>query len=283
MKLYELGSVGISNKMQGISYFLARPFLWPLLRARFLTAVILSIVVLLVLFTFTYLPQVAFLALFHGIAGAWFNGTILVLGEATVIVAILFEAFFVDETQVDIFDATLVAEGYEDLVREGRPVAPAIDAADTDEGVVRLEPVQRLGHPTMTACFSPFSLRQIVEYIALLPVNFIPWAGVPLFLFLTGYRAGPLMSWRYFQLRGFRRKERNKFIKERRWIYAYFGTTAMLLQLIPVLNMLFLLTSAAGSALLAAQIEKQRRIAESAVQGPAVPADPPPEYTDDPL
>jgi hypothetical protein len=264
-------------------FFLTRPFLWPLLRARFLTATILSIVVLLVLFTFTYLPQVAFLAIFHGIAGAWLNGTILVLAESTVIVAILFEAFFVDETQVDIFDATLVAEGYEDLVREGRPVAPAVDAADTDEGVVRLDPVQRLRHPTKPACFSPFSFRQIFEYIALLPVMFIPWAGVPLFLFLTGYRAGPLMSWRYFQLRGFRRKERNKFIKARRWIYAYFGTTAMLLQLVPVLNMLFLLTSAAGSALLAAQIEKQRRIADATAQEPVVPADPPPEYTDDPI
>lgn len=235
------------------------------------------------LFAFTYLPQVGFLVLFHGIAGAWFNGTILVLGEATVIVAILFEAFFVDETQVDVFDAVLVAEGYQDLVREGRPVAPAIDGADNDEGIVRLDPVQRLGHPTKPACFSPFSFRQIVEYVGLLPVNFIPWAGVPLFLFLTGYRAGPLMSWRYFQLRGFRRKERNKFIKERRWIYAYFGTTAMLLQLVPILNMLFLLTSAAGSALLAARIEKQRRIVESTVAPVDAPAEPLSEYTDDPI
>ena len=54
---------------------------------------------------FTYIPQVAFLALFHGLAGAWLNGTILVLSEGAVVVAILFEAFFVDETQVDVFDA----------------------------------------------------------------------------------------------------------------------------------------------------------------------------------
>jgi len=202
---------------------------------------------------------VGFLALFHGTAGAWFNGTILVLGEATVVVAILFEAFFVDETQVDIFDAVLVAEGYEDLVQEGRPVAPERDS----ENGVMLDPVMRLGRPNKPACFSPFSLRQIVEFVVLLPVNFIPWIGSVIFLILTGYRAGPLMSWRYFQLKGFGRNERKKFIKERRWWYAWFGTTAMLLQLVPVLNMLFLLTSAAGSALLAARIETQRRIAES--------------------
>jgi len=272
--------VNIPNGAQGITYFFSHPFLWPLLRIRFVTATILSVIVLLILFAFTYLPQVLFLVVFHGTAGAWLNGTILVLGEASVVVAILFEAFFVDETQVDIFDGVLVAKGFENLVREGRPVAPIVDAADNEEGAVILDPVQRLGHPTKPACFSPFSFRQIFEYVILLPVNLIPWAGVPLFLILTGYRAGPLMSWRYFQLLGLRRKERKKFIRPRRWIYAYFGTTAMLLQLVPVFNMLFLLTSAAGSALLAIEIEKQRRIAESQGLEEAIPNEPPPEYTD---
>jgi hypothetical protein len=219
------------------------------------------------------------LALFHGFAGAWLNGTILVLGEATVVVAILFEAFFVDETQVDIFDAVLVAEGYEDLVKEGRPVAPE---RDIEHGAA-LDPVMRLGRPDKPACFSPFSFRQIVEYVLLLPVNLIPWFGSVIFLLLTGYRAGPLMSWRYFQLRGFRRNERKKFIKERRWRYAWFGTTAMLLQLVPILNMLFLLTSAAGSALLAAQIETQRRTAEALLADEGTVQPPAPEYHDNDL
>jgi hypothetical protein len=190
----------------------------------------------------------------------------------------LFEAFFVDESQVDIFDAVLVAEGYEDLVKEGRPVAPERDI----DGVV-LDPVMRLGRPNKPACFSPFSCRQITEYVFLLPVNFIPWVGSVIFLFLIGYRAGPLMAWRYFQLRGFNREARKKFIKERRWWYAWFGTTAMLLQLVPILDMLFLFTSAAGSALLAARIETQRRIAEAllADEEPVQPLAP--EYQDSDL
>lgn len=65
---------------------------------------LLSVFVLANLFIWTYLPQVAFLYLFHR-AGAWVNGTFLVLGEGAAIVAIIFECFFVDETQVDIFDA----------------------------------------------------------------------------------------------------------------------------------------------------------------------------------
>lgn len=64
----------------------------------------LSLFVLANLFVWTYLPQVALLYLFHREA-AWFNATVLVLSEGAAVVALLFECFFVDETQVDIFDA----------------------------------------------------------------------------------------------------------------------------------------------------------------------------------
>jgi hypothetical protein len=61
-------------------------------------------IVLPTLFIFAYLPQVAFLAIFQGEL-AWFNAVFLVLGEAATIITLLFEAFFVDETLVKIFDA----------------------------------------------------------------------------------------------------------------------------------------------------------------------------------
>ena len=89
-----LSSSSLTLFEQGLFYFVAHPFLYPLLRARLLPAFLLSIFVLGNLFFWTYLPQVAFLAIFHH-AGAWLNGTFLVLGEGAAIVAILFEAFFV--------------------------------------------------------------------------------------------------------------------------------------------------------------------------------------------
>lgn len=78
---------------------------WPLLGRRLIPLVFVSIVVFGFLFTFTYLPQVAFLALFGHGPGAWLNATFLVLGEGAVIIALLFEALLVDETMVDVFDA----------------------------------------------------------------------------------------------------------------------------------------------------------------------------------
>jgi len=235
--------------LKGVVYFLAHPFLYPLLRTRLLPCVLLSLFVLTNLFVWTYLPQVAFLAIWQG-RSAWFNGTILVLGEGAAIVGLLFEAFFVDETQVDVLDAVLVAKGFEELVATSRPVAP------DEEGL--LNPLQRLGRPTHKAMYAPFSLRQIVEFVCLLPLNFLPYVGVPLFLLLTGYRAGPLLMWRYFTLKGFTKKERNAYIKQRKWSYAWFGTIHLLLQLVPVLNMFFLLTTAAGSGIYAADEEARR-------------------------
>lgn len=190
---------------------MAHPFLYPLLKARLLPAVLMSIFVYINLFMWAFLPQVAFLALFHKGGSSWVNGTFLVLGEGAAITALLFECFLVDEAQVDAFDATLIFKGYEDLVRRHRPISE--DSLN--------DPVRRLGKPTRSSVYAPFSFRQIAEFVILLPLNFIPYVGVPIFLFLTGYRAGPLQHWRYFQLLGYDRKQRNVAIKKRRWQYTW--------------------------------------------------------------
>lgn len=247
-------------------YFFGHPFFYPLLRARLLPSALLSLFVLTNLFLWTYLPQVAFLAIFHGPL-AWVNGVFLVLGEGAAIVALLFEAFFVDETLVDVFDAVLIHKGFRDLVASSRILNP--EAGD---------PVKELGKPTVSAVYSPFSLRQILEFIFLLPLNLIPIAGTPMFLILTGYRAGPFHHWRYFKLLGFTKKERKAFVKRRQLRYTWFGIVALLLQLIPVLSMLFLLTTAAGSALWVVELEHQRRAREQ-----TTPDDAPPEFVDDPV
>jgi hypothetical protein len=201
-----------NHRQQGVIFFLAHPYLYPLLRARLIPAVLLSAFVLLNLFFWTFIPQVAFLALFHRTgSSAWVNGTFLVLGEGAAIVAILFESFLVDESQVDVFDAVLVHKGYEDLVRPFRPVSE--DALN--------DPVRRLGKPTRSSVYGPFSFRQIAEFVVLLPLNFVPYVGVPLFLLLTGYRAGPLQHWRYFKLRDFDKKQRNAYIRKKRWEYTW--------------------------------------------------------------
>ncbi|KAJ6619983.1 hypothetical protein B0H10DRAFT_2023212 [Mycena sp. CBHHK59/15] len=244
---------------KGFYFCLRHRFLWPLLRARFIPCLLISIVVLPTLFMFTYLPQVAFLAIFQGHL-AWFNAVFLVLGEAAAVIALLFEVFFVDTTLVEIFDAVLIHEGLSELVSRRRTIIP--------EGA---DPVKQLGPTTKSAQYSPFSLRLSLEYIIFLPLTFIPVGGGPLYCLVLGRRAGPFHHWRYLKLLGLNAKQRTAFTRKRQWKYTWFGMVALLLQLIPVFSMLFLLTTAAGAALWAGDLSKKKSREQEG--GPTVPVE----------
>lgn len=181
------------------------------------------------------------------------------LSESAAITAILVEAWFIDEQLVDAFDAVLVSRGYEELVRTHRPVEAAVLSGGSGSEL------KRLGRPTHKSVYSPFSLRQIVEFVLLLPLNLVPYVGVPAFLWLTGYRAGPFSHYRLFKLLEFTKLEKREWVRKYRRQYTMFGAMHLVLQLVPLLSMMFLLTSATGSALWAADLldEEKRREEES--------------------
>ncbi|KAI2469143.1 hypothetical protein F4781DRAFT_395370 [Annulohypoxylon bovei var. microspora] len=268
-----------SYPLRGIYYFLRHPAYYPLFAGRLLPLSIISFLVYAILFTFAFLPQYAFLALFHG-WGAWINAVVLVLGEGLIIIQGLFEGFFVDECRVDVFDATLLDNGLDNLIAPHRILF--LEAPNS---------VKKLGKPTSSAVCQPWSLVQIVELIVFLPLNLIPYVGTPAFIIITGARLGTFAHYRWFDLRGLTKKERKNEIRSRMWDYTWFGTIAMLLELVPILSLFFLLTSTTGAALWTIKLEQRAR-------GPAVPPatatvpvnsqehdpdEPPPPYVDNPV
>lgn len=288
--------------LEGIWYFLRHPAYYPLFLGRLLPLSLISILVYTILFTFAFLPQYAFLAIFHG-WGAWVNAVFLTLGEGLVIIQGLFEGFFVDECRVDVFDvrssprtrdqgrqimltmrqATLIDKGLVDLIRPHRIIFP--DAPNS---------VKMLGKPSTAAVYQPWSLIQIVELIFWLPLNLIPYVGTPAFIMITGARLGTFAHYRWYELHGLSKKERKLEIRKRMWEYTWFGTVAMLLELIPVLSFFFLLTSTTGSALWAAKQHKMNPpppsqepesidAGASAAAAEEDPDAPPPPYTDNPV
>lgn len=263
-----------SYPLRGIWYFLRNTEFYPLFLSRLLPLTIISVLVYTILFTFAFLPQLALLAIFQG-RSAWFNATILVLGEGLIVIQGLFEGFFVDEARVDVFDATLIKCNQTDLISPHRVLFPDAPTA-----------VKMLGKPTSSAVYTPWSLVQIVELIIFLPLNLIPVFGAPAFIIITGTRLGKLAHYRWFQLRGLNKKETKREIRLRTWEYVWFGTVAMILELIPVFSFFFLLTTTAGSALWAAKLEDQNRhrVEEAHIidDGP-VDQSPPPPYEDDPV
>ncbi|KAM3448237.1 hypothetical protein MY3296_007976 [Beauveria thailandica] len=244
-----------SYPLRGIWYFSRTREFWPLFLARLLPLSLISLVVYFILFAFTFLPQFAFLAIFHG-WGAWVNAVVLVLGEGLVIIQGLFEGFFVDECRVDVFDVNLIAPH-----RVLYPDAP--------------NAVRMLGKPTSPAIYTPWSIIQILELIVFLPLNFIPYVGTPMFIMITGTRLGKLAHYRWFQLRGLSKAEQKKELKCLGWENVWFGSVAMILELTPILSFFFLLTSSTGAALWTARMEHEAR--QRDLEASADPTAPPPD------
>lgn len=147
-----------------------------------------------------------------------------------------------------------------------------------------------LGKPTDRAEYNPWSLIQIVELVVFLPLNLIPYVGAPAFIMITGTRVGKLSHHRWYQLRGLDKKQQKKEIGSRAWDYVWFGTVAMVLELIPVLSFFFLLTTTAGSALWVANMERHGRAPQAGARGfedhdvlAEREDEAPPAYHDDPV
>jgi hypothetical protein len=83
---------------QGIIYFISHPSLCRAVAPIISKCVLMSIGITLTLFFFTYLPQVAFCALFSGPL-AFAAAATLVLSEAYAIVLVLSKAFFLGRAQ----------------------------------------------------------------------------------------------------------------------------------------------------------------------------------------
>ncbi|KAG6296187.1 hypothetical protein E4U09_001863 [Claviceps aff. purpurea] len=263
--------VAASYPVQGIWYFVRHREYWPLFTGRLLPLSLISFLVYLILFTFAFLPQYAFLAIFHG-WGAWVNAVVLTLGEGLVIIQGLFEGFFVDECRVDVFDATLIRLGFKNLIEPHRILFNDAPTA-----------VSMLGKPTSSAVYTPWSMIQMVELVVFLPLNLIPYVGTPAFIIITGTRLGKLAHYRWYQLRGLSKDEAKRETRLLTWDYIWFGTVAMVLELIPILSFFFLLTTTTGSAIWVAKIEdeRNRRVVGSVVANEDVMEQPPPPYSDD--
>lgn len=168
--------------------------------------------------------------------------------------------------------------------------------------------VKMLGKPTSHAEYAPWSFIQIIELVVYLPLNFVPVVGAPAYIIITGARLGKLSHYRWYKLRGLHRREMKVEENKYSWEFVWFGTVAMILELVPLLSFFFLLTTTAGCALWVVKLEEERRgwnVQERAEEGRAQTTgpdaqngsqetsggtyatvdedEPPPPYSDNPL
>ena len=152
------------------------------------------------MFVFTYFPQAAVMAFTQGPLAA-ISAVLLVLSESSTLFTFLSKTLLIQETLTDTFDGTLMARGTTNLVANGREIGSGKD------------PIARLGK-VIKKPFERFSPDAIIRYFIYLPLNFIPVVGTVAFVVLQGRRTGPAALTRYFQLKGWSKSQKEKFVEQ---------------------------------------------------------------------
>jgi len=228
--------------IRGIIYFVSHKSLWKPLGAKLIPAVSLGVGITALMFTFTYLPQMAIMTFTQGPLAA-VSAAILVLSESNTLFTVISKSFLIEDALVDTFDGTLVAKNTTSLVSSGRQIKSGND------------PIAKLGK-LVKSPFAKFSPKNIIRYFMYLPLNFIPVVGTIMFVILQGRRAGPAAHTRYFQLKEWNTSQRQKHIEEYKGAYTSFGIASILLELVPIASIVFAFTNTVGAALWAADLEK---------------------------
>jgi uncharacterized protein involved in cysteine biosynthesis len=229
--------------IKGIFYFLSHRSLWRPLASRILPTLGLSVGVIVSMFTFTYVPQLAMLVFVNGPL-AVFTTVLLILSESSTIISLLSRNFLLQDALLDTFDGTLVSRDASNIVSEGRQLKSGAD------------PMAKLGK-VLKSPFAKFSPKALVRYVMYLPLNFIPVVGTVIFIIVQGRTRGWTVHDRYFQLKKWSASQREQWLKEHTGAYSGFGTVATLLELVPFANILFSFTNTVGAALWAADLEKK--------------------------
>lgn len=163
------------------------------------------------MFLFTYIPQLTVLFFTSGPLAA-ISTALLVLSESSTLTTVLAKALLIEDSLVDTFDGTLIAQGHTELVAKDRQVKSG-GAGDT---------IARLGK-MMSKPFAKFTPSAIIRYFMYLPLNFIPVVGTIAFVVLQGRKYGPNAHNRYFQLKGMNAAQKDRHVEARQGAYTRYA------------------------------------------------------------
>ena len=173
-------------------------------------------------------------------------GIVAIVVESYIIITMFTRSLIIEPALDALFDTILTREGAGDVVVQGT----------TKSGRSTRLTAARERALSSVKSFSPGSL---VQYVLTLPFNFIPVVGTVVYLYLNGSKLGRSGHKRYFVLKGFSKDECDAFVNDRRGSYISFGMVALVLDLVPLVSVIFTFTNTAGSALWAAKMENETR------------------------
>jgi len=211
------------------------PRLWAVAALPMILCLALIILVV-VLLSFTLIPQTAFLSMFVSPFLAPFLVIVLVIVEMVIFVQ-LCVALLLSRAQDAVFDAVHATLG----VRADNIRADAIQNA----------------HTWASAIY--FTLWRTFVLIIALPLNLIPYVGTVLYTALCGYfYAWDMHSTWLAEIRMRHTVDaQREFVRQNLTVYIVFGMVCQALEFIPVFNAVTIFSNYAGAALLAGAFDEE--------------------------
>jgi len=256
--------------LRGITYFLSHPSLWKIIICPLLVTAAVAIVALALIFGLALYPQALLLDDWIGITWlAWVIAVILCLVEVLFIILITIFIFF-DGTRRRIYKKVFEIEGV--IVRPAGSLAQEYNAEELVSSTferhcacwVCVDVFESIKGCLLCCCidrkdcgwYLTMKVISLLVFLVSLPLNLIPVVGTIIFCALNG----SLMAWR-LQLNYFKKKTLppsvcTYILRHRSSEYFAFGVVCLLLDLIPVIDILLIYTNIIASALWIVDIER---------------------------
>lgn len=229
------------------------------------TGIIVSVVITIAAFVLGWAPQFALLSFIITPFIAFPASVILVLAEAWFISFTIAKLTWMEGLQEHVFDEIVQIEAKKDktsaIAKGDLGVSLEKSNSSSDSQKKRRNHHFSIGRVVSKIRHYPKAIiEDIAEYLVTLPLNLIPGLGTALFLYVNSETIAVRYHTRYFELKGWKKDQSKKlqFIEEHEPAYRAFGFVAMLLNLIPVVNVFFAITNTVGAAVWACDIEKRR-------------------------
>ena len=201
---------------------------------------VIYVAVYITLFPIQVIIQVLFTGPF-GLFTAWIS----VWQQANMISNYIFKTFIFPDIERITFDSILRREGRDDVVQIGRL-----------RRIVRQPFIVKFGRLVASIGTCVFLPVKILRTLTLIAVGSIPIIGPVFAIILIAPTRGFKAHSRYFVLKGYDDRKIRSIYREKTAEYAGFGIVAIVLEGVPLFNILFSFTNIIGGALWAIDLEK---------------------------
>ncbi|KAI0373679.1 hypothetical protein BV20DRAFT_937290 [Pilatotrama ljubarskyi] len=120
--------------------------------------------------------------------------------------------------------------------------------------------------------FMSGSVGRIVSRLLMIPLHFVPFAGMFIAAWFRALGTARYLHQPYFKAKGMTPEQVSTFIEERKWDYRSFGFAAALVERLPLVGLIFSISNRIGAAMWAHDLEKRQHYV-AAVKAGLVPGE----------